>query len=85
MLFADGVRSIVGSINLAPGSFDSRRELAIEVRDDEVIERLHKIVHHDWKNSHPLDLTDDGLLADLKNRLGAEGLALHNDQQKKRA
>ena len=32
MLLADGERAIIGSINLAPGSFDSRRELAIEVR-----------------------------------------------------
>ena len=47
MLLADGLRAIVGSINLAPGSFDSRRELAIEVRDEDVIERLHKVVHHD--------------------------------------
>ncbi len=37
MLLADGLRAIVGSINLAPGSFDSRRELAIEVHDDEVV------------------------------------------------
>jgi len=29
LLFADGVRAVIGSINLAPGSFDSRRELAI--------------------------------------------------------
>ncbi len=84
MLFADGVRAIVGSINLAPGSFDSRRELAIEVHDDDVVERLHTIVHHDWKNSHPLDLTDAGLLADLEDRLGAADLALH-DHKKKRA
>ena len=34
MLLADGVRAIVGSINLAPGSFDDRRELAIEVHDE---------------------------------------------------
>jgi phosphatidylserine/phosphatidylglycerophosphate/cardiolipin synthase-like enzyme len=85
MLFADGVRAIVGSINLAPGSFDSRRELAIEVHDDDVVERLHTIVHHDWKNSHPLDLTDAGLLADLEDRLGAADLALHADHKKKRA
>jgi cardiolipin synthase len=84
MLFADGVRAIVGSINLAPGSFDSRRELAIEVHDDDVVERLHRIVNHDWKNSHPLDLTDAGLLADLEDRLGAADLALH-DHKKKRA
>jgi cardiolipin synthase A/B len=50
MILADGVRGIVGSINLAPGSFDSRRELAIEVRDDDVVERLHKVTHHDWEN-----------------------------------
>jgi cardiolipin synthase len=85
MLFADGVRAIVGSINLAPGSFDSRRELAIEVHDDDVVERLHTIVRHDWKNSHPLDLTDAGLLADLEDRLGAADLALHADHKKKRA
>jgi cardiolipin synthase len=85
MLFADRVRAIVGSINLAPGSFDSRRELAIEVNDDDVVERLHKIVHHDWENSHPLDLTDEGLLADLEDRLGAQDLALHSHHKKKRA
>ena len=65
LLFADGVRAIIGSINLAPGSFDSRRELGIEVRDQEVMDRLHTIVHRDWKNSRPLDLTDDGLMAEL--------------------
>jgi phosphatidylserine/phosphatidylglycerophosphate/cardiolipin synthase-like enzyme len=68
MLMADGARAIVGSINLTPGSFDSRRELAIETNDKGVIARLQAIVHHDWKNSHALDLTDAGLLADLENR-----------------
>ena len=76
MLLADGLRAIVGSINLAPGSFDSRRELAIEVHDDEVVNRLHKVVHHDWKHSHPLDLSDAGLLADLEDRQGVDGLAI---------
>ena len=33
LLLADDARAIIGSINLAPGSFDSRRELAIEVDD----------------------------------------------------
>ena len=78
LLFADGVRAIIGSINLAPGSFDSRRELAIEVRDQEVMDRLHTIVHRDWKNSRPLDLTDDGLMAELEDTDDnvAEDLAL---------
>jgi cardiolipin synthase A/B len=84
MLLADHAKAIVGSINLAPGSFDTRRELAIEVRDPEVIERLTKVVHHDWENSHPLDLTDEGLLAEFENhkKKGAEELALGDDRRK---
>ncbi|MFY9751946.1 MAG: phospholipase D-like domain-containing protein [Candidatus Acidiferrales bacterium] len=66
MLLIDDCRVIVGSINLAPGSFDSRRELAIEVPGGPVVERMSKIVHHDWKHSHKLDLTDQGLLAELQ-------------------
>jgi cardiolipin synthase A/B len=73
MLLADGERAIIGSINLAPGSFDSRRELAIEVEDKHIVDRLHQIVKRDWKNSHPLDLTDEGLLKDL-GKHGGKGL-----------
>jgi cardiolipin synthase len=82
MLLADGARAIVGSINLAPGSFDDRRELAIEIHDDGVIERLHTVAHHDWKHSHPLDLSDAGLLADLEKRGGSgEQLVLGDDDK----
>jgi len=73
MLLADGERAIIGSINLAPGSFDSRRELAIEVDDKHIVDRLHQIVKRDWKNAHLLDLTDEGLLVDLKKH-GGKGL-----------
>ncbi len=66
LLLADGERAIIGSINLAPGSFDSRRELAIEVKDNDVVDRVHKIVKHDWDHSRPLDLSDEGLLAELE-------------------
>ena len=78
MLLADGERAIVGSINFSPGSFDSRRELAIEVDDHHVVKALHRIAQHDWENSHKLDLTDEGLLADLAKRggAGAEKLVL---------
>jgi cardiolipin synthase len=78
MLLADGCRAIVGSINLAPGSFDHRRELAIEVHDEDIVERLQKIAHHDWKHSHPLDLSDEGLFEDLERRGqgGSEKLVL---------
>jgi len=84
MLLADGVSAIVGSINFAPGSFDGRRELAIEVRDDEVVERLVKVAQHDWKHSHPLDLSDDGILSDLGDRAEiAEKLALDRKREKR--
>ena len=85
MLLADGARAIVGSINLAPGSFDDRRELAIEVHDEDVVARLHEIAKHDWENSHPLDLSDEGLMADLAKRggAGADKLVLDADDKKK--
>ena len=70
MLLADGARAIVGSINLAPGSFDDRRELAIEVDDEHVVKRAAEGREHDWEHSHPLDLTDEGLMADLAKRGG---------------
>ena len=78
MLLADGERAIIGSINLAPGSFDARRELAIETDDPVVVKRLRDVAHKDWKSSKKLDLTDAGLLADLEKRHteGAEQLVL---------
>jgi cardiolipin synthase len=66
LLLADDARAIIGSINLAPGSFDSRRELAIQVRDEHIIERVKNTVRHDWENSKQLDLTDEGLMAELE-------------------
>jgi cardiolipin synthase A/B len=83
MLLADHKRAIVGSINLAPGSFDSRRELAIEVDDTPVVERLHAVAEHDWKHSHPLDLTDAGLEAELEahEMEGSEALGLPDDRR----
>src|SRR6266566_2099448 len=85
MLLADGVSAIVGSINFAPGSFDSQRELAIEVRDAEVVDRLHAIAKRDKEKSHRLDLSDDGLMADLAGRVAdaAEKLALSDRAPKK--
>jgi len=70
MLLADSKRAIVGSINLAPGSFDARRELAIETDNHHVLQRLEETAMHDWELSHRLDLSDAGLLKDLKKREG---------------
>ena len=66
ILLADRRRAIIGSINLSPGSFDKRRELAIEVKDRDVLHRLHKAVRRDWKKSRTLDLTDIAMLASSK-------------------
>lgn len=79
MLLADSVAAIVGSINFAPGSFDGRRELAIEMRDDTILHRLRRVARHDWDHSHPLDLSDAGLRADLEDRVEdtAERLAIN--------
>jgi len=68
MILADEKRAIVGSINLSPGSFDGRRELAIETDAHHVVKRLNEAVQQDWKNSEKLDLTDAGLLHDLSKR-----------------
>ncbi len=85
LLFADRCRAIIGSINLAPGSFDSRRELAIEVRDAQIADRIHDVVHSDWQNSRPLDLTDEGLMSELEDvdENLAEDLALGNHKKNK--
>lgn len=81
MLLADNERAIVGSFDLTPGSFDARRELAIETDGHHVVERLADISHHDWKHSRPLDLSDQGLLGELeKHRTqGAKQFAINDD------
>jgi cardiolipin synthase A/B len=80
MILADDRRAIVGSINLSPGSFDGRRELAIETDAHHVVKRLTEAAQTDWTNSHKLDLTDAGLIKDLDKRSetadGAELLAV---------
>jgi len=84
MILADDKRAIVGSINLSPGSFDGRRELAIETDAAHVVKRLNKAARTDWTNSSKLDLTDAGLLRDLSKRSetadGAELLAVKADK-----
>jgi len=87
MIVADDKRAVVGSINLAPGSFDARRELAIETDSHHVIKRLAKVAAHDWEHSKPIDLSDEGLLKDLEKRntadVGAEKLVLKGHPKKK--
>jgi cardiolipin synthase len=66
MLLADEARAIVGSINLTTGSFDDRRELAIETDAGHVVKRLAHIARHDWTHSRKLDLSDEAVKADLE-------------------
>jgi cardiolipin synthase len=65
IMIADDKRAIVGSINLSPGSFDDRRELAIETSSDHVIKRLLRTAEHDWERSRKLPLSDRAVQADL--------------------
>ena len=58
IVIADGKQAIVGSINLSPGSFDSRRELAIETKSKRVLKRLVQVSRRDWKHSRRIDLSD---------------------------
>lgn len=75
LLLADGSRAIVGSINLTTGSFDRRRELAIQVGDGDILSRLCDVLHEDWKNSRPLDLSDEGLVSDIEKHPKNGGLS----------
>jgi phosphatidylserine/phosphatidylglycerophosphate/cardiolipin synthase-like enzyme len=65
IMIADDKRAIVGSINLSPGSFDERRELAIETGAEPVVKRLVQTAERDWKRSRKLHLSDEAVLADL--------------------
>ena len=62
VMLADKSRAIVGSINLTSSSFDERRELALQLDDPDVVTRLSKVVHDDWRRSDALDLSDRGAL-----------------------
>ncbi len=87
LVLADGKRAIVGSINLAPGSFDERRELAIEVDDRKIVHRFRRVIEHDWKHSRPIDLSDKALCEDLQKFGGGviEELALMPEKKRARS
>jgi phosphatidylserine/phosphatidylglycerophosphate/cardiolipin synthase-like enzyme len=74
VLVADKARAVVGSINLTSSSFDDRRELAIQLNDPDVVERLVNVVHDDWRSSHALDLSDRAVLSDLERHPKNGGL-----------
>jgi phosphatidylserine/phosphatidylglycerophosphate/cardiolipin synthase-like enzyme len=83
MMLADGKRALVGSINIAPGSFDARRELAIVTDEAAAVKRLEATAQHDWEKSHHLELSDAALIADLHKRKGLspDQLVLYEDSE----
>src|ERR1700753_3563990 len=82
IMIADDSRAIVGPINLSPGSFDDRRELAIETSSEHVVRRLVETAEHDWKHSRKLALSDEAVLADLTGHgvKDVSGLALARNE-----
>jgi cardiolipin synthase A/B len=83
MVLADGRRAIVGSMNIAPGSFDERRELGIEVTDENIVKTLERTFDQDWENSRQLDLSDEGILKEMleHGRLNLGSLALDSEER----
>ena len=51
--------------------------------DESVVDRLHAVARHDWEHSHALDLSDEGLLADLEDRIegSAQLLAIDDNDE----
>ena len=66
LLLADGERALVGSVNFSPASLDRRRELAIETDDAGAIKALQAALAHDWSQSRPIDLSEEGLREELE-------------------
>jgi phosphatidylserine/phosphatidylglycerophosphate/cardiolipin synthase-like enzyme len=51
IVIADENKTIGGSINLSPGNFDLRRELAIEIKSKRVLKRFVQVSRRDGKQS----------------------------------
>jgi phosphatidylserine/phosphatidylglycerophosphate/cardiolipin synthase-like enzyme len=67
MMLADGKRAIVGSINFTPGTLEGRRDLAIEVDDDEdgIVTGIKEVFLQDWHDSRRYNLSDKPLIKRL--------------------
>lgn len=66
LMIADGKKALLSSFNFYPKCFNERRELGIRFEDQELIDRLVAIFKKDWENSKKIDLSDEGIEADLK-------------------
>lgn len=63
VLPADGERELS-----RPAASTAGVNWQIEVRDKDVVDRIHEVLKHDWENSHPLDLSDEGLQGRTEGR-----------------
>ncbi len=66
LMIADEKRALLSSFNFYPKCFNERRELGVFFDDPELIQRLVEIFKKDWENSKKIDLSDEGIEADLK-------------------
>lgn len=74
LIIADKNRALLSSFNIYPKCFNERRELGIRFTDPHLIKRLVDIFEKDWENSKPMDLTDEGIQADI-DKSAAKNLA----------
>jgi len=66
LIIADEERALLSSFNIYPKCFNERRELGIRFDDPHLIKRLVEIFKNDWENSKKIDISDEGIEADLK-------------------
>lgn len=66
LMIADERRALLSSFNFYPKCFNERRELGVFFDDPELISRLVETFKKDWKNSKKIDLSDEGIQADLE-------------------
>lgn len=77
LIIADKHRALLSSFNIYPKCFNERRELGIRFDDPHLIKRLVDIFEKDWENSKPMDLTDEGIQADLEKSAAKKLLESH--------
>ena len=77
LILADKSRALLSSFNIYPKCFNERRELGIRFNDPLLIKRLVEIFKNDWENSKRMDLTEEGIQADLE-KSAAKKLAEQN-------
>jgi len=73
MMLADGKRAIVGSINFTPGTLEGRRDLAIEIHDDDIVSGIKKVFLQDWHNSRRYNLADKPMIRRLLKHAAETG------------